>query len=275
MSVTPGRLQLPFDVTGPGDISQRLDAILGCEPQPKDRSCDRRASRAPTRRGATPYSLEFFVDFETVNNTNDDFRRFPEKGGQPLIFMIGCGHMEEGRWRFRCFVADRLTPNAEAKAIDAWIEHMRSVGIRLGVAEEAPRVFHWGSCGRQRNLETAYNSACRRHPDKDWTSSLRLGWFNLLRKVVQAQPVVVRGAFAFGLKEVAKALHGHGLIRTEWGDSEVDGLGAMVGAWHSDREAEDRGVRLIDTDLMQEIRRYNQVDCKVMQEILEYLRQHH
>ncbi len=268
----PGTTAASFDVTGK-TTGPKLDAIL-----------DVNRTEGPVVRPARvtgadetwrdPYSVEFFVDFETVNNTNDDFRRFPEKGGQPLIVMIGCGHMEEDQWRFRCFVADRLTPNAEAEAIDAWIEHMSSVGIRLGVAEEAPRVFHWGHAEKTR-LETAYDSAFKRHPDKDWASSVSLGWFDLLKKVVQAQPVVVRGAFGFGLKEVAKALHGHGLINTEWGDSEVDGLGAMVGAWHSDREAEDRGVRLIDTELMQEIRAYNQVDCKVMQEILEYLRQHH
>ena len=192
--------------------------------------------------------LEFFVDFETVNDTDDDFRGFPEKGGQPLIFMIGCGHMEEGRWRFRCFVADRLTPKAEAEAIDAWIEHMSAVGVGLGAAGEVPRVWHW-SPAETTNLTTAYNSACERHPDRGWASSLQLRWFDLLNNVVRAQPVVVRGAFGFGLKEVANALHGHALIRTGWGDSDVDGLGAMVGAWHSDREAEERGVRLIDTDL--------------------------
>jgi len=55
----------------------------------------------------------------------------------------------------------------------------------------------------------------------------------------------------------------------------VDGLGAMVGAWHCGREAAARGIRLIDTELMQEIQRYNEVDCQVMQQILEYLRQNH
>ncbi|HIC14291.1 MAG TPA: hypothetical protein EYO83_04045, partial [Gemmatimonadetes bacterium] len=33
--------------------------------------------------------LEFFVDFETVSDLDDDFSRIPERGGQPLIFMIG------------------------------------------------------------------------------------------------------------------------------------------------------------------------------------------
>jgi len=42
----------------------------------------------------------------------------------------------------------------------------------------------------------------------------------------------------------------------------------MTGPWWCDDEAADRGGSLLDTDLMQEIVRYNEVDCKVMMEIL-------
>ena len=217
--------------------------------------------------------LEFFVDFETVNDGNDDFSQFPRRGGEPLIFMIGCGHLEDGQWQFSCFIADRLNAAAEAVAIDSWIEHMRSVRLRLGVAK-TPFAFHWAHAERT-TLEGAYNSACKRHQDKDWGNTTDFAWFDLLKNVVTAQPVVVRGAFGFGLKEIAKSLHGQGLIETSWEDSPVDGLGAIVGAWHCDREAAEKGIRLADTELMQEIQRYNKVDCRVMQEILEYLRNHH
>ncbi len=214
--------------------------------------------------------LEFFVDFETVSDINDDFSRFPDKGGQPLIFMIGCGHLEDGEWQFSCFIADRLNAVAEAVAIDSWIRHMRSVRLRLG-GTEAPFAFHWAHAEKS-TLETAYNSACKRHKDKDWANSPDFVWFDLLKNVVKKEPFVVRGAFGFGLKEVAKTLHGHGLIKTSWEDSPVDGLGAMVGAWHCDQEAAEKGIRLADTELMQAIRRYNAVDCRVVHEILEHLR---
>ena len=44
----------------------------------------------------------------------------------------------------------------------------------------------------------------------------------------------------------------------------------MVGAWRCEEEAAHRGIRLIDTLLMLDIAEYNEVDCKVMQEILHY-----
>jgi hypothetical protein len=81
--------------------------------------------------------------------------------------------------------------------------------------------------------------------------------------------------WGFGLKAFAKALYGHGLIETSWGDSQVDGLGAMVGAWACDAEARERGVPMIELALMREIAEYNEVDCRVMMEILAYLREYH
>ena len=53
------------------------------------------------------------------------------------------------------------------------------------------------------------------------------------------------------------------------------GIGAMVGAWWCAEEATQRGCKLAETDLMQGIVAYNEVDCKVMMEIVRYLRGHH
>ena len=66
-----------------------------------------------------------------------------------------------------------------------------------------------------------------------------------------------------------------GLIDTEWGDGPTDGLGAMIGAWWCAHEAEGRGVSMLEVELMQKIRDYNEVDCKAMMEIVRYLREHH
>ena len=214
--------------------------------------------------------LEFYVDFETVNNVNDDFSKFPEQNGQNLIFMIGCGHISKGQWVFRCFTVDRLNEESEAKIIDEWLAHMSAVKLSLS-REETPCIIHW-SYAEPVNYEEAYDSARQRHPDKGWPA---VNWFDLWARVVRKEPVVVRGALNFGLKSFARAMHSHGLIRTSWGDTNVDGLGAMTGAWWCDDEAARRGCTLSGVDLMREIVRYNEVDCKVMMEIVDYLRKNH
>jgi hypothetical protein len=217
-----------------------------------------------------PDALEFFVDFESVSGLDDDFTRLPAPGGQPLIFMVGCAHVEDGKLHFRCFSADALTPVAEVVVLDAWFAYMADVRERLGFTGQ-PKVFHW-SRAEDNVLRRNYNSAKARHPEKTWPEPR---WFDFLTDVVLAEPVVVRGALGFGLKAIGKALRAHELIETEWSDGPTDGLGAMVGAWRAAAEAKERGIPLHEVALMQDIERYNEVDCRVMYEVIDYLRKHH
>lgn len=217
-----------------------------------------------------PGAVEFFVDFETTSDLDDDFSRFPDKGGQPLIYMVGCGAVVAGEWSFKAFTVDQLDEASEADVIDAWLQHMAGIEASVGVGAAA-RIFHW-SHAEVSTLETAYNSAKARHPEKNWPSP---NWYDFLTKVVRKEPIVFRGAFGFGLKPVANSLHGHGLIDTAWDAGPVDGLGAMVAAWSAARQAREQSIALSEVPLMREVLAYNLVDCKVMWEAISYLRKNH
>jgi hypothetical protein len=128
-------------------------------------------------------------------------------------------------------------------------------------------VYHW-SPAEVSFLESAYNSAVRRHPEKRWPEPY---WFDFLNRVIKAEPVVFRGAMGFGLKAIGKALFDAGKIKTNWDDGPTDGLGAMVGAWWAARQ----DGSLSENELVQEIACYNEVDCKVMLEVIQYLRREH
>ena len=67
-------------------------------------------------------------------------------------------------------------------------------------------------------------------------------------------------------------MRSHGFITTAWGEGLADGAGAMAGAWSASAETRARGRRLAESAVMEEIARYNEVDCRVMAEILDYLR---
>ena len=218
-------------------------------------------------------SLEFYVDFEFCSDLNDDFKKLPEKGGQPLIFMIGCGHVENGEWQFRLFVTDNLSEDEEVRIIREWVEHMQTVQSRLDAENLRPRIFHW-SGAETGQLETNYNSARSRHGERaHWPNDLN--WYDFYRRLMEQEPVVVKGAWGFGLKSVAKAMRKHGMIDTDWADNPVDGLGAMVGAWYCDAAARAKGTSMADEPPMKDIAEYNEVDCRVMMEIICYLRTNH
>lgn len=149
---------------------------------------------------------------------------------------------------------------------------MEEVRERVAPGSE-PLVIHW-SHAETSSLVTAYNAAVQRHPQRatDWATPR---WFDFLKEVIRAEPVVVRGALAFGLKAIAQAMHNLGLIQTKWESGPVDGLGAMVGAFWCTNQAGKAGVSLRQIDLMQTIQDYNEVDCKAMMEIVRYLRRNH
>lgn len=212
--------------------------------------------------------LEVFVDFETVSNLADDFTRLPAAGGQPLIFQIGCGWYEGSSWRFWQATTDRLDESYERQVIDDWIELMLGLTGARHTGWSGLRVFHWSNA-EVSSLEGAYTAARLRHPERDWPD---IPWFDVLDEVVRAEPVAVRGAFGFGLKAVAKAMKNAGLIDTTWADGPADGLGAMVGAWWCDADAARMSTTMPLMSLMTDIGRYNEVDCRAMAEVLEWLR---
>ncbi|MGH2468218.1 MAG: hypothetical protein ACRDGL_10910 [Candidatus Limnocylindrales bacterium] len=228
---------------------------------------ERLAAADPAWRAPAP--LELYVDFETVSNINDDFSQLPRVGGQTLIFQIGCGHWgEDGGWIFEQWTVERLREPDEAAAIGAWVAELERLRAQRGLTWDQVRIVHW-SPAETSTLVTAYNSAAQRHPEADWPE---LPWFDALGQVARPGPLTVRGAFNFGLKSIAKAMHSLGLIETSWGDGPTDGLGAMVGAWWCDGEAARRGGNLIEIDLMRQIAAYNEVDCRTMAEVLRWLR---
>ena len=261
--VTPDAVGVGGAINGP--ILERLLAVnlgSGLPVRPGRIEADRETWRA------TP-GVEFYVDFEFCSDLDDDFANLPQKGGQPLIFMIGCGHVEQGEWRFKSLVAESLTLAEENHIIDRWLQHMSAVRDLLDPGNAQPRVFHWS------HAETnAYRGAKERH---GWPAGWPdLGWYDFLARVARAEPVVVRGALNFGLKSMARAMRRHGLIETEWDDGNpVDGLGAMVGAWWCDAEARRLGIPMGKLPLMNDIADYNEVDCKAMMEIVRYLRTNH
>jgi hypothetical protein len=86
----------------------------------------------------------------------------------------------------------------------------------------------------------------------------------------------------FSLKSIAKAFHSHGFIETVWDESDcMDGMSAMVLAlkcYTSVTKEEmllgsSKDIMALPT--MRVIRSYNEVDCRVMQEIMTYIVKHH
>ena len=239
-----------------------------------------------------PWKLEFCVDFENTQNLDDDFRQLPAVGGNVCIFQVGCLVQVDGRpptaseiaaaqaagavaghapadGPFGQWTASRLSLSGEREVLDGWRAYMDAWRRSLGLDWSAARIIHW-SPAEPNLLSNSYNCAADRHPD--WRLPEELGWFDALDQLVHRVPVGVTGAWGFGLKSIAKAMHQAGLIATVWSDGPADGLGAMAAAYEAEHRAASTSTGLTDYDFIRAVAAYNEVDCRAMAEVLSWLR---
>jgi hypothetical protein len=128
----------------------------------------------------------------------------------------------------------------------------------------------------------SFNLANTRHNYAwlDWLQNIM--WTDMSR-IFTIEPIVVKSSFCFKLKDIAKNMYAHKLIKSTWPDSGIsNGLTAMIEAIDYYRNItpladskktlnKNKKYKLV----MENIIKYNEIDCKVMWEILGYLYAHH
>lgn len=217
--------------------------------------------------------VDFYVDFETLNScfleTNIDIQN--SKVEHDMIFMIGVGYIQNGDWQFCKFVANSATFLEENRIISEFTSFVTSKAKELDTTNEfVPRLFHWSQAE-----VTNLTHASIRHNAKwgEWNKSVL--WLDMYY-VFTNEPVVVHGALNFRLKSVGKAMHKLGYVETVWGDDgPSDGLEAMISAIKLYKQnLSDPSFNVIASKIMADIAKYNEVDCKIIWEVVSHLRIH-
>lgn len=262
-------------------ISRTVDCILKCNRLPSDSP----VKMMPTLLSpisvnpsndlcewrSNPSQLEFYVDFETVSDVFENMDKLPLSNYvTALIFMIGVGYIDRNpetgvnRWVYVDFTMNCISEAEEKILCTSFVDYVTKVCLSKG--ETSPRLTHW-SHAEEYQWEKASEKA-----KLNWDTNILPRWFDLLT-VFRDEPIVVKGCLNFGLKDVAKSMKSHGLISSDWPAGPYsDGSTAMLGAHHASKEAAAKGISMRDTPQMKEIIKYNEVDCKVLYEIITYLR---
>jgi len=246
---------LSAEVVGLADTTEgrRIDAVLAANRPPAKAAMVPQTILSNVGNWRTLGPFECFVAIQTVTDQMDDFSRFPERGGTEMVFMVNWGWLDRaGQWHTRELVARDLSAAAESELSEAWTAELERLAQSAGVRLADLRLHHWGST---RLLLPEMN------------------WHDLLLELILEEPIAVRGAFSFGLAEMAAALHASGLIESEMPKLPPGPLAATAGAWWSAREAERLGIPLSEVDVVQMIARYSEASCRSMMEILALLRQ--
>ena len=215
--------------------------------------------------------LELFVDFEMTCSVFTDFEDLPNSSGESIIFTIGVGyiHPVDHEWVFKDFTLDRLNSDGEFSICVDFVYYIDNL-MFMYKSFEQPAIYHWSHAE-----PSAWKRAITRHlpASYNWDN---LNWVDLL-KVFQSEPIGIKGCLNYGLKNVAKTFHKYGYIKSIWdsGNSCADGADAAVGAYKIDKETRKLGISFKSAPLAKEIIKYNEIDCKVLQEIIQHLRKNH
>jgi len=212
----------------------------------------------------------FFIDFETITDLTLD-----ESLGSSFIFMIGVGYrnISSQEWTYQCFYTNELTEVEELRIFKEFHKFVHGFATK-GKKTTYPDLIHWSHAEK-----TFYNAAWGRHGDLILSAGYQKmeTWCDML-KVFRNEPITIRGALNFSLKSVAKAFYEHGLIKTTWdADSDVcDGMSAMIQAHRAYKSAAHNNItNIMLLPIMRDIKHYNEIDCKVLYDILTYLVKHH
>lgn len=214
----------------------------------------------------TSHKLEIFIDFETVSDLVIDE---VDLNGS-LIFNIGIGYIiNGGEFNFKGFTVEGLTINDERQIIIEMHKFINDISVKYNNGKK-PNLWHWSHAEI-----TFYKSSMYRHVDIIPTDQLLDSWCDLFR-VFKDEPIVVRGSLNFSLKNIVKAFYNNGFITTNYQDSIIsNGLNAMVFASQEHSKCKSNGTRFRDSNIVKEIEKYNEIDVKVLSEILTYLRNNH
>ena len=229
--------------------------------------------------------IEFFVDFEMLNTQfyTKDINLKNSKGITDFLFMIGVGYEENNKFHYECFYADEITPECENNTVVRFIQfiedrvsaHMKAYNIKdRGLC--FPKIFHWSPAEKStlKHVENRHNNKLiNKLSNVEFDLSVwdkTVTWVDFC-KVFREEPIILKGVKeGFGLKGIAKQMYKNGWIETQWEDhGPADGLGAMMDACKYYRDKKTQAQTFIN------IIKYNYADCKVVWEIVNYLRNNH
>jgi hypothetical protein len=170
-----------------------------------------------------------------------------------MIFMIGVGRIVNEEWVFKVFVAEEVSKNAEYCILNQFIDYMQQL--------DCPFMNYWHA------EHYMWNSALKRYPD---LSDRKLGeWFDV-KSVFMNNHITVRGCFDFKLKNIIKNLHKYGLVNDVQLDTNCkSGDVAYVQSW----DVYNQDLDVNSSVIMNDIKKYNEFDCRSLYEIITYMRQ--
>lgn len=203
-----------------------------------------------------PKKRIFYVDFEYINSFH--FKRNFSRGDTNHLYLIGVLYESNNVWLYKAFVPKQIDyethhSSYEVQNIRDWIDFMESFGTPYCV-------MNW-STAEQSMLSSLSKQY---HFELETT----IEWIDLLRLFKTTINFVCDGMKTYSLKDVAKSMYKLGFIKTLWNDNVMNGLEANILLIPNFIKG---NYVLEQCDRLSDIIDYNEIDCRVMMELFEFV----
>jgi len=212
-------------------------------------------------------SNEVFVDFETFSDifTNDP-SYITSQSNSNFIFQIGVGFVENQKWSYKYFLCHNVSRNEEFRIMKEFMKFLKE--------RNNPSIYYWHAENTfwKQSLKSQLHRDDIPQSEKlmlnDWSleNSLRD-----LRKLFVDEQVVIKGCFSYALKKIGRTMKKLKMINTPMESECSDGRTAMVQAWNCYQKFE----RPWKCGAMKDVTQYNEYDCRLLCDILTYIRNNH
>lgn len=245
------------------------------------------------------HELDFYVDFEAIHHQfyTDEINIFHTNERSGIIFMVGVGYEENGKWKYKDFTMSDYNMDDELGNFKDFVDFltnkqtafMKKYNLKRR-ADATINLFHWGHIEKTQFASLMIRSANANKYVRKFTSFKKNSQWIDFNRIFQREPITIKGAMNFSIKTVGKAMYRHQMIKSIWKkdkDSPQDGLGAMMAAinyykfkseWDKMDAKKKKAMKKNmnrQKMLFDKMTYYNEMDCKVLWEIVEYLRNNH
>lgn len=203
-----------------------------------------------------PKKKIFYVDFEYINSFH--FKRDFSRADTNHLYLIGVLYEKDNNWLYKAFVPKQIDYEShlssyEVQNIRDWIDFMDSFGTPYCV-------MNWSTAEQSMlaSLSKQYN----------FELETTIEWIDLLKLFKTTINFVCDGMKTYSLKDVAKSMYKLGFIKTLWNDNIMNGLEANI-LLIPNFIKEDYVLQKCDS--LSDIIDYNEIDCRVMMELFEFV----
>ena len=206
-----------------------------------------------------PHDNEYILDIESLINLNEKTSYFNDivSEDKAHICIIGSVHLQDNIYRsYQDFTLNDLNLDEEKNIVINWLNSLKFS------EDQKIYIYHWG------HAENTYlNNLKKKYSDISWPNIILIDLLYFFRE----EPILLKGLFNFGLKNVGKILYNNKLIKTTWEETD-NGLDAVI-RFKQICENKNKNIPLKRYNEIAEIINYNKIDCLVLTEILMFLRE--